>query len=100
MKKLVSLTAAVAILAVASLASAATSIKGPVTKITPNADGSYTTVVKDEATKKDYVIEVADDVTKDKLSGKKIVVDDEVKVKFDEKGGKNVSAKFLKAAGC
>ncbi|SJZ56555.1 hypothetical protein SAMN02745119_00988 [Trichlorobacter thiogenes] len=99
MKKLVSITAAVTILAVASLASAA-SIKGPVTKITPNADGSYTTVIKDEATKKDVVVEVADDLTKDKLSGKKIVVDDEVKVKFDEKNGKNISAKFLKAAGC
>jgi uncharacterized protein (UPF0333 family) len=99
MKKLVSITAAVTILAVASLASAA-SIKSPVTKITPNADGSYTTVVKDDATKKDYVVEVADDLTKDKLSGKKIVVDDEVRVKFDEKDGKNISAKFLKAAGC
>lgn len=99
MKKLVSIVAAVTILSVASLASAA-SIKGPVTKITPNADGSYTTIVKDDATKKEYVIEVADDLTKDKFSGKKIMVDDEVKVKFEEKAGKNISAKFLKAAGC
>lgn len=99
MKKLVSITAVVALLAVASLASAA-SIKGAVTKITPNADGSYTTIIKDEATKKDYVVEVADDLTKDKLSSKKIVVSDDVKVKFEEKDGKNISAKFLKAAGC
>jgi hypothetical protein len=76
--------AAVTILSVASLASAA-SIKGPVTKITPNADGSYTTIVKDKRHQKEYVIEVTDDQTKDKLSGKKIMVDDEVKVKFEEK---------------
>ena len=99
MKKLASIIAAVAILAVASFAFAG-SIKGPMTKATKNADGSYTVVVKDSATSKDVTIEVTDDATKDKLNSKKVVADDEVKVKFDEKGGKNISTKFLKAAGC
>lgn len=99
MKKIVSVIAAVAILAVASL-SFAGSIKGPVTKISKNADGSYTVTVKDSASGKDVVLQVSDEVTVNKLNSKKIVTDDDVKVKFDEKGGKNISTKFLKAAGC
>lgn len=99
MKKLSFVVAAFVVLALASVSFAA-SIKGPVQKITPNADGSYTTVVKDEASGKEFVIEVTDDLTKDKLSSKKIMAGDDVKVKFEENGGKNISAKFLKSAGC
>lgn len=99
MKKLSSVVAAVTVLAIASFSFAA-SIKGPVRKITPNADGSFTTVVKDEASGKEFVIEIADDPTKDKLSSKKIMIDDDVKVKFEENSGKNISTKFTKSAGC
>lgn len=99
MKKLVSVVAAVVVLAVASFAFAA-SIKGPVTKISKNADGSYTVTVKDNASGKDVVLQVSDEVTVGKLNSKKIVTDDEVKVKYDEKGGKNMATKLLKAAGC
>jgi len=98
MKKLVSVISAVVVLAVASL-SFAGAIKGPVSKITKNADGSYTVVVKD-ASGKAVELQVSDEVTVNKLNSKKIVIDDEVKVKFDEKGGKNISTKMLKAAGC
>lgn len=99
MKKLASIIAAIAILSVASFAFAG-SIKGPVTKISKNADGSYTVTVKDGASGKDVVLQVSDELTVGKLNSKKIVTDDEVKVKFDEKGGKNISTKMLKAAGC
>lgn len=98
MKKLVSVVAACVVLAVASFAFAG-NIKGPVTKISKNADGSYTVSVKD-ASGKVYDLQVSDEVTVNKLNSKKIVVDDEVKVKFDEKDGKNISTKMLKAAGC
>lgn len=99
MKKLVSVVAAIVVLAVASFSFAA-SIKGPVSKISKNADGSYAVTVKDTASGKAVELQVSDEVTVGKLNGKKIVVDDEVKVKYDEKGGKNVSTKMLKAAGC
>jgi hypothetical protein len=98
MKKLVSVISAVVVLAVASLSFAA-AIKGPVSKITKNADGSYTVVVKD-ASGKAVELQVSDEVTVNKLNSKKIVVDDDVKVKYDEKDGKNISTKMLKAAGC
>lgn len=99
MKKITSIIAAVAMLSVASFAFAG-SIKGPMTKATKNADGSYTIVVKDSKTSKDFTIEIQDDETKGKLDSKKVVADDEVKVKFDEKGGKNINTRFQKAAGC
>lgn len=98
MKKLVSVVAAVVVLAVSSFAFAG-SLKGPVTKISKNADGSYTVTVKDTSGK-EVELQVSDELTVGKLNSKKIVVDDEVKVKFDEKGGKNISTKMLKAAGC
>ena len=98
MKKLVSVISAVVVLAVASLSFAA-AIKGPVSKISKNADGSYTVVVKD-ASGTAVELQVSDEVTVNKLNSKKIVVDDDVKVKYDEKDGKNISTKFLKAAGC
>ncbi|MGB4600522.1 MAG: hypothetical protein WBI04_11200 [Trichlorobacter sp.] len=98
MKKIVSVISAVVVLAVASLSFAA-AIKGPVTKITKNADGSYVVVVKD-ASGKAVELQVSDEITVGKLNSKKIVVDDDVKVKFDEKGGKNVATKMLKSAGC
>jgi hypothetical protein len=70
-----------------------------VSKITKNADGSYTVVVKD-ASGKAVELQVSDELTVNKLNSKKIVVDDDVKVKYDEKDGKNISTKMLKAAGC
>ena len=99
MKKLVSVVATVAILSVASFAFAA-SIKGPVSKINKNADGSYTVTVKDNTSGKEVVLQVSDDQTVAKFNTKKIVADDEVRVKYDEKDGKNISSKLLKAAGC
>ncbi|MDY0383511.1 MAG: hypothetical protein AB7T17_04780 [Geobacter sp.] len=99
MKKLVSVISAVVVLTVASLSFAA-AIKGPVSKITKNADGSYTVVVKDNASGKAVEMQVSDEMTVNKLNSKKIVVDDDVKVKYDEKDGKNISTKMLKAAGC
>lgn len=99
MKKLVSVISAVVVLSVASLSFAA-AIKGPVSKITKNDDGSYTVVVKDTASGNSVEMLISDELTINKLNSKKIVVDDDVRVKYDEKDGKNVSTRFLKAAGC
>lgn len=99
MKKLVSVVAAVAMLSIASFSFAANA-HGPVTKLTKNADGTYTVIVKDSKSGKEITLQVSDDETKGKFESKKIVADDDVKVKYDEKGGKNVTTSFKKAAGC
>jgi hypothetical protein len=99
MKKLTSLIAAVTMLSLASFAFAGT-IKGSMTKATKNADGSYTIVVKDIKTNKDYAIEVQDVETMGKLDSKKVDSGDEIEVKFNEKEGKNINTKIQKEGGC
>ena len=99
MKKLVSVVAAVAILAVASFAFAA-KMRGPITKIVKNTNGTYTVTVKDSSTGKSVVLEISDSLTVNKLNSHRIVNDDDVKVMYDVKDGKNISKKFLKSAGC
>jgi hypothetical protein len=45
-------------------------------------------------------ISADDQVTLDKLRDKRIRVDDDIKVKYVEKDGKNVATYFRKPAGC
>ncbi len=99
MKKLVSVVATVAILAVASFAFAAT-MRGPISKIVKNTDGTYTVTVQDSASGKSVVLQISDSLTVNKLNDHRIVNGDDVKVKYEQKGGKNISEKFLKSAGC
>lgn len=99
MKKFTSLVAVVTMLSLASFAFAG-SINGPLKKVTKNADGSYTMVVKDSTTNKEYTIEVQDDETKGKLASKKVATGDAVGVKFEEKDGKNINAGVEKEGGC
>lgn len=99
MKKLVSVIAAVAMLSIASFSFAA-SMKGPISKISKNPDGTYAVTVQDSISGKAVELQVSDELTVGKLDSKKMVVDDDVKVKFDEKDGKNLSTKMLKSAGC
>ncbi len=100
MKKLVSVVAVAAILAVASLSFAATMMRGPISKIVKNSDGTYTVTVQDSASGKNVVLQISDSLTVNKLNDHRIVNGDDVKVKYEQKGGKNISEKFLKSAGC
>lgn len=74
---------------------------GTIKSFTVAADGaSAEAVVKDEETKKDVTVFIEDDLTLDKLKDKRIVVGDEVRVKYEAKNGKNMSKYFRKTAGC
>lgn len=74
---------------------------GVITKIELAADGkSAVAVLKD--TKSDAVVEIVinDELTLDKFKDKRIVVDDEIRCKYDNESGKNISKLFKKTAGC
>jgi len=100
MKKIVSVLMMVVALSVSSLAFAADQkIVGVVEKI--QMAGSVATVtLKDNKTGNKVPITVTDNLTLDKLRDKRIVVGDEIRCKYDDAGGKNVSKLFRKTAGC
>jgi hypothetical protein len=105
MKKLVSFMMVVAFVALTSLsitsvASAADyKIVGVVERI--EIGGSSATVtLKDNKTGNRVPVIVTDNLTLDKLRDKRIVVGDEIRSKYDDSTGKNVSKLFRKTAGC
>lgn len=74
---------------------------GVITKIELAADGkSALAVLKDVKSGESVTIQVSDELTLDKFKDKRIVVDDEIRCKYDNEGGKNVSKIFKKTAGC
>lgn len=74
---------------------------GTVSKITLSANGSSATVVlKDAKTGNDVTLTVNDDETLDKFKDKRIQAGDEIRARFDDADGKNVSKSFKKTAGC
>lgn len=74
---------------------------GSVSKIEISADKKTANVtLKDNKTEKEVVIVVTDQETLDKLSEKRIVEGDEIRTKYDDASGKNVSRMFKKTAGC
>ncbi len=74
---------------------------GTVTKIELAADGnSAIALLKDTKTGVEVTILVSDELTLDKFKDKRIVVDDEIRCKYDNESGKNVSKIFKKTAGC
>ena len=79
----------------------AVTIVGPVTKIQLAPDGkSATAILKDNKSGDAVTINVTDDLTLDKFKDKRIVVGDEIRTRFEKKGGKNDSKSFKKTAGC
>ncbi len=78
-----------------ALAEEKISIKGKVKSIDLN---TKTAVIN--ADSKDVTITVEDSGTINKLTDGRISVDDDVKVKYIIKDGKNVATYFKKAAGC
>lgn len=74
---------------------------GAITKIKVAPDGkSAIAVLKDNKTGAAVTINITDDLTLDKFKDKRIVEGDEIRTKFDNTGGKNLSQSFKKTAGC
>lgn len=86
-------------LAVSSLALAESiTFTGTVKKIT--IEKNVATVVVTKATGEDITLIVEDKNTLAKFKDKKISEGDEVKVKYEVKGGKNVATSITKPEGC
>lgn len=107
MKKFVSVVAmlvltAVSIVTFASPASAAEEkMVGAITKFEMSADKkTVTATLKDNKSGADVVVIVNDEQTVGKFGDKRIVVGDEVRVKYSVEDGKNVARLFKKTAGC
>jgi len=104
MKKIVSVFLLVAVMAVGVLsfsqqACAEEKITGSVAKIEMAKDGtSATVVIKNDD--KEVTLTIKDEETLDKFKDHKINEGDEVKIKYDQVDGKNVSKFFRKTAGC
>lgn len=74
---------------------------GVITKIKLAADGkSAVAILKDNKSGDSVTININDDLTLDKFKDKRIVEGDEIRVKYDNAGGKNESKSFKKTAGC
>jgi len=74
---------------------------GTVSKIEMAADKkSAAVILKDVKSGSDVAIVVKDELTLDKFNDKRIVDGDEIRCKYDNEGGKNISKLFRKTAGC
>lgn len=98
MKKLVSVVVMAAFLSISALAFAAEQrVTGVIEKIDVQG-AAANVVVKDTKSGAKHEIVVKDQLTLDKLKDKRIVVGDEVRVKYDD--GNKTSTLFRKTAGC
>lgn len=103
MKKICLTLLVAATIALSSLSASAADVKitGVISKIELAADGkSAVATVKDNKSGKDIAVTVTDDLTLDKFKDKRIVDGDEIRTKYDDEGGKNISKMFKKTAGC
>jgi|OpeIllAssembly_1097287.scaffolds.fasta_scaffold24089_2 hypothetical protein len=93
---------AVAVLSFTSPASAEElKMVGTISKIEMAADGkSATAVLKDTKSGAEVPILITDELTLDKFKDKRIIVDDEIRCRYDNESGKNLSKSFKKTAGC
>lgn len=74
---------------------------GTVSRIEMAADKkSATVILKDVKNSADVTIVVIDELTLDKFNDKRIVDGDEIRCKYDNESGKNISKLFRKTAGC
>jgi hypothetical protein len=75
---------------------------GVITKIDiSGADAkTATATLKDNKTGESVTVIVNDELTLDKFKDHRIVVDDEIRLKYEVKDGGNVSKYFRKTAGC
>lgn len=74
---------------------------GTIAKIELAGDGkSAAVVLKDTKSGAEVPILVTDELTLDKFKDKRIVDDDEIRCRYDNEAGKNLSKSFKKTAGC
>jgi hypothetical protein len=74
---------------------------GSITKIEMAADGkSAIAVLKDTKSGAEVPILINDELTLDKFKDKRIVDGDEIRCRYDNEAGKNLSKSFKKTAGC
>lgn len=102
MKKLLA-TGLLMMLVLISAVALAEEIKmvGTITRIEMAADQkSATVILKDVKTEAEVTIIVADELTLDKFKDKRIVDGDEIRCKYDNESGRNISKLFKKTAGC
>lgn len=103
MKKLmliISMSLLTAVIAVPAMA-AEVKMVGTVSKIQIAADKKSANVtLKDTKSGKEVVIFITDEETLEKLGDKRISDGDEIRTKYDDADGKNVSKIFKKTAGC
>lgn len=101
MKKLLSAVAVAVALFVATPAQAEEKLLGTVSTLDVAKDGkSAVATLKDSKSGAPVAITVTDDVTLKKFQDHRIGVGDEIKCKYEKKGGKNVATFFKKAGGC
>ncbi|MDF1554681.1 MAG: hypothetical protein P1P84_16545 [Deferrisomatales bacterium] len=90
-----------ALILTAGPAAATEKMVGVVYKIELAADGTSADVtVLDNKTDEKIHVLVDDDLTLDKFKDHRIVIDDEVRVKYDVEGDKKHATYFRKTAGC
>jgi hypothetical protein len=74
---------------------------GTITKIEMAVDNkSASIILKDVKSGADVTVVVNDELTLDKFNDKRIVDGDEIRCKYDNESGKNISKIFKKTAGC
>lgn len=98
----VAAVAAAGILAPVAAFAEETKMVGVITKIDiagPDAT-TATVTLKDNKTGEPVTVIVNDDLTLDKFKDHRIVVGDEIRLKYESQDGKNVSKYFRKTAGC
>jgi hypothetical protein len=107
MKKFLSSTIIAIFLAIGALSFAtnasAAQVKmvGTITKIEVAKDGlSAVAVLKDTKSGAETPIFISDELTLDKIKDQRIIVDDEIRCRYDNESGKNLSKSFKKTAGC
>lgn len=107
MKKAVSIVMALTLMALSivsfSRVASAEEVKmvGVIQKIEMGAGGkTATAILKDNKSGKNVTITINDDLTLDKFKDHRIVEGDEIRCKYDNASGKNVSKLFRKTAGC
>lgn len=101
MKKIAALTLLLTLLIHGAAFAEAFTMVGAISKIDMAADKkSATVVLKDTKTDADVTIVINDELTLDKFNDKRIVDGDEIRCKYDNESGKNISKRFQKTAGC
>lgn len=107
MKKFISSTIVAIFLVIGALSFATNAsaeefkMVGTITKIEMAVDSkSAVAVLKDTKSGAEVPIFITDDLTLDKFKDKRIIVDDEIRCRYDNESGKNLSKSFKKTAGC